>query len=250
MPEGFKFYDKVAKKFGGYHTPSNKTREYPNGDPEEVFRDKIIGFSGKNKIALDIGCADGRFTLLLSPYFKQVVGTDLSIEMLNSAKKYQLDQKIDNVSFRKEDGRKTSFNDSYFDVVYARRGPTFYKEFYRLLKPGGYFAEITVGEKDCLKVKKVFGRGQGFGKRNQSTLKTHKKELKALGFSITFAKEYFYNEYYKSYKDLDTFLQGVPIFADFDSQKDANNLKKYTQQSTSDKGILLERHRFVIIAEK
>lgn len=67
------FYDKVAKKFGGYHTPSKHTTEYPNGEPEKVFKDKLLELSGKDKIALDTGCADGRFTLSIAPCFKKIV---------------------------------------------------------------------------------------------------------------------------------------------------------------------------------
>ena len=250
MLKGFKFYDKVAKKFGGYHTPSKKILEYPKGDPEKIFKNKIIGLSGKNKIALDVGCADGRFTLSLAPYFKQIIGIDLSMEMLKSAKKNQIDQKIINAYFRRENGGKTSFRNNFFDLVYARRGPTFYKEFCRLLKPGGYTAEITVAESDCQKLKKIFGRGQGFGEWDNSTLELHEKELKKFGFSIIFSKEFFYNEYHKTYEDLDIFLQGVPIFEDFDSEKDKDLLKEYTNEFTTSKGILLERHRVVIIARK
>ena len=250
MSEGFKFYDKVAKNFGGYHTPSNKTREYPNGDPEKIFQEKVIQFSGKKKAALDIGCADGRFTLSQAPYFGKVIGIDPASEMLKVANKTKYDRKIKNVIFQKGDARKTDYNSNSFDLIYCRRGPIFYKEFNRLLKPGGYFLEITVAEKDCVKIKKIFGRGQGFGKWNRSTLKQHEKELKNLGFSIIFAKEYLYNEYFKSYKDLDIFLQGVPIFPDFDSKKDKGLLKKYVSRFTTSKGILLERHRIVIVAKK
>jgi ubiquinone/menaquinone biosynthesis C-methylase UbiE len=250
MSKGFKFYDKVAKKFGGYHTSSSKSREYPKGDPEKIFLEKIIEFSGKNKIALDIGCADGRFTLSIAPRFKEVVGVDLSLEMLKSARRYQHSQKIKNVSFQAEDGEKTRFDDNSFDIIYSRRGPTFYKEFRRLLKPSGYFAEITVGEKDCADIKKIFGRGQGFGNWSKSTMKVHKEELVDNGFKIIFAREYFYNEYYKTYKDLDIFLQGVPIFEDYNLKRDKKRLEKYTNKFSLSKGIILKRHRIVIVAQK
>ena len=58
------------------------------------------------------------------------------------------------------------------------------------------------------------------------------------------------NEYYVSYQDLDLFLQGVPIFEDFDSTKDKENLSKYAQQNSTDKGIRMERHRTVIVLQK
>ena len=49
------FYDKVAKKFGGYgygngHKPIYKS-EYPAGNPEKIFKEKILELSSKDKIA-------------------------------------------------------------------------------------------------------------------------------------------------------------------------------------------------------
>jgi len=250
MSKGFCFYDKVAKKFGSYHTPSQKTREHSNGDPEDIFREKLLELAGKEKLAFDIGCADGRFTLLIAPYFKKVVAIDLSQEMLRAARKFQLEQKIKNVSFQKDDASNTKLKNDSFDIIYCRRGPTFYNEYYRLLKPNGYFIEITVAEKDCTEIKKIFGRGQGFGNWDKPRIKLHKSQLEKSGFKITFSEEFLYNEYYPSYKDLNLFLQGVPIFEDFDSKKDKKNLEKYASRFSMQKGILLERHRIIIEAQK
>ena len=41
------FYDKVAKKFGGYAFGKghvNHLTEYPTGDPEEIFKKKLAKF--------------------------------------------------------------------------------------------------------------------------------------------------------------------------------------------------------------
>ncbi len=46
------------------------------------------------------------------------------------------------------------------------------------------------------------------------------------------------------------FLQGVPIFEDFDSQRDRNLLEAYVATSQTHKGIRLPRHRIVIVAVK
>ena len=48
------FYDKVAKKFGGYAYGKSHVKhltEYPNGDPEKIFKKKLIGLANKNKIS-------------------------------------------------------------------------------------------------------------------------------------------------------------------------------------------------------
>ena len=46
------------------------------------------------------------------------------------------------------------------------------------------------------------------------------------------------------------FLQSVPIFEDFDSEKDKNSLEVYVVRFQTDKGIHLPRHRFVLGAGK
>ncbi len=63
------FYDKVAKKFGAYHTTAKYRKVFSNGIPEKDFKDKLMALSSQGKIALDVGCADGRFTLSVAPYF-------------------------------------------------------------------------------------------------------------------------------------------------------------------------------------
>ncbi|MBI4225744.1 class I SAM-dependent methyltransferase, partial [Candidatus Roizmanbacteria bacterium] len=164
------FYDKVAKNFGQYHTGAKYSKEYPAGDPEEVFKKNLLLLSGKAKIALDSGCADGRFTLLNSSHFKKIIAIDLSKGMLNAARKLQKDKKITNVDFEYMDVHKIKYPDKTFNVIYNRRGPTDYSEFHRLLKPEGHYLEIQIGEKDAKEIKVIFGRGQNFGEWNTSTL--------------------------------------------------------------------------------
>jgi hypothetical protein len=37
-----KFYDKVAKKFGGYKTKAIHKSKFPERDPEEIFLEQLI----------------------------------------------------------------------------------------------------------------------------------------------------------------------------------------------------------------
>jgi len=244
------FYNKVAKKFGNYHTGAKYISEYPNGEPEKTFKEKLLELSGENKTVLDVGCADGRFTLSIAPYFKKVVAIDMSKGMLNAATKLQKEKTITNVSFEEQDANKTTYLNDSFDVVYSRRGPTPFSEFYRLLKPNGYFIGIDIGEKDCQEIKEIFGRGQNYGEWNISRLEIDKQKLNDNKFKIIFAQNYLYGEYYTSYEDIDLFLQGVPIFEDFDSEKDRRLLEEYVAKFKTEKGIKLPRHRVVIVAKK
>ena len=245
------FYDKVARKFGDYHTQHYRNiSECLNGDPEKVFKEKLLEISNKNKAALDLGCADGYFTLLLAPYFKKITAIDLSKGMLAAAKKLQREKEVKNVIFEKQNAFKTGYKDGQFDVIYSRRGPTPFTEAFRLLKAGGYFIEIDIGEQDCRAIKEAFGRGQNFGKWETAQAEVDEKRARKSGFKTVFVQDYFCDEYYPSEKDLDIFLQGVPIFEDFDLEKDRHLLKKYVMQYKTGKGIKLPRHRVVFVFQK
>lgn len=244
------FYDKVAKKFGNYSTPVKISREYTNGNPEDIFKEKLIEASGKDKAVLDVGCADGRFTISISSYFAKVIAIDTSKGMLESARKLQKKSNITNVSFLLKNLHNNDFKDKSFDVIYSRRGPTDYPEFFRLLKKGGYYIEIGIGEKDTQRLKEVFGRGQNYGDWNSPYLKKNIQEIEKAGLKVIFGEDYLYNEYYQSEKNLDIFLQGVPIFEDYDFKKDKNLLNKYVSENVTSKGVILSRHRIVIVAKK
>ncbi|MBU2577963.1 class I SAM-dependent methyltransferase [Patescibacteria group bacterium] len=246
------FYDKIAKKFGGYGygTSPQYTSEYPAGEPEKIFKEKLLDLGSKDKIALDIGCADGKFTLSVAPSFKKIYGIDISKVNLDIAKSHSGDERSKNVKYSLQDASHTSFEDSFFDIAYCRRGPSYYEEYHRVLKIKGYYLEIGIGERDTIELKKIFGRGQGYGKWGKSELDKNLKKLQVLGFKVIFAENYHYFEYYPSYKELDLFLQGVPIFEDFDSEKDKVALQRYAEKFTTDKGIQLSRHRLVMVVQK
>src|SRR3989344_7586723 len=97
------FYNKVAKKFGNYHTDSRYTHEYPDKNPEEIFKEKLLSVSGKDKLALDVGCADGRFTLSIAPNFSYITAIDTSSGMLKAAQKLKKEKGIANVTFEEQD---------------------------------------------------------------------------------------------------------------------------------------------------
>ncbi len=76
------FYDKFTRKFGANAPKTNSTSEYPNGNPEAMFEQKLVEMSGSNKTALDVGCGSGGFTLRMSSHFLEIVGIDHSEERI------------------------------------------------------------------------------------------------------------------------------------------------------------------------
>lgn len=244
------FYDKVAKKFGSYKTDAKRTSIYQDRDPEELFKQKLLGLSGQNKLALDVGCADGRFTLSVAEHFSKIIAIDISRGMLEAARRFQQKAGVTNVDFRKQDVRTLPYEDGYFDIVFNRRGPPDFPQFFRVLKKGSYYLEIRIGEKDCKELKQVFSRGQGYDEWDKSALKKDSEALKKVGFQVIYGQNFHYQEFYPTFEDLDLFLQAVPIFEDYDPKKDKERLTTYIRNNQSDKGVLLNRHRVVTLSRK
>jgi SAM-dependent methyltransferase len=244
------FYDKVARKFGAPGPQMKHSAEYPAGDPEQIFEQKVLELGSKEKVALDAGCGSGVFTLRMAPHFQRIVGIDSSVERLKQAQTEQQAQGISNAQFEQREAQQSGFAPNTFDVVYSRRGPTPYGEFHRILKAGGHALHIGIGEKDAWELKRIFGRGQGFWEWKTSALEQAVERLQQSGFNVVYGQEFLYDEYYASYHDLDLFLQSVPIFEDFDSEQDKARLEAYVAAFQTDRGIHLPRHRFVVVALK
>lgn len=99
----------------------------------------------KGKDILDVGCGRGGHAWIMAEYLgaHRVVGVDFSKESVKFAKKHH---RVPSLSFVKADAHDLPFADASFDVVlniasssmYRDRG-TFYREVWRVLRPGGVF---------------------------------------------------------------------------------------------------------------
>ena len=246
------FYDKVARQFGGYDLSDSEPRhtsEYPNGDPEEVFKVKILELIKPNCAALDIGCGDGTFSFSIADKFTKLVGLDSSNELVNIANEKKAQRNIANIDFVFGDAAKTPFLNESFDVIFNRRGPSFYHEYARLLKENGYYIEIGIGEKDAMELKKAFGRGQNYGAWGKSRLEHDKSEFESAGVNVIFARDYVYSESYLSKNEFELFLKRVPIFEDFDPIRDSKYLDKYFLKYLNGSQVKLDRHRVVYVVQ-
>ncbi len=119
-----------------------------------------------------------------------------------------------------------------------------------MLKPNGIFITQQVGEKDKENIKKIFGRGQSFGKKAGTLMKKYIDELKKAGFIIAIADDYNATEYYHDMKDLIFLLAHAPIIPNFNIKKDQKFLEKIENKYKTKKGIKTNSYRFLIIARK
>ena len=233
-----------------------ETESLTNWDLYETLR-KI---SNKDSKILDLGTGGGEKVLEYYPDCKEILGTDFSERMIETAKKYLEKSGRKNISFRVMDNLKMDVPDTYFDIVVARNTVTNPKQIYRCLKKGGYLLIHGIDKADCWNLKFIFGKGQGFADKKSISLIDYENVLKA-GFKDVelvplHKREYFKNEYL--FKE---FLKKVPIIDDFSEIENDNKeicqtsideekISQYISDNTYNGKIRLLRRYYGITARK
>ncbi len=69
---------------------------------------------------LDIACGTGIVSCEFAKHSKEVIGLDITEEMLTQARKLQKEKKLNNIDFRNSNVETLSFEDNSFDVVFTR----------------------------------------------------------------------------------------------------------------------------------
>ncbi|MGV3724366.1 MAG: class I SAM-dependent methyltransferase [Actinomycetota bacterium] len=103
----------------------------------------IVGLTGVERV-LDVATAVGHAAFALAPFCREVIGVDLTEEMLAEARCQAAARGLANVSFQAADAERLPFSDAAFDVVTCRiaahhfpDAPAFCRESARVLRAGG-----------------------------------------------------------------------------------------------------------------
>lgn len=204
-------------------------------------------------VVLDIGTGGGEKFLAISLFIKKGIGFDVSLEMIKTAKENKIRKNIVNIDFIVADTEKNHpFENEIFDIVSCRQAKFNAQEIYRVIKKGGIFFTQQVDEADKSNIKKVFGRGQGWGRKNENLMNECIRKLKEAGFKKLKAKTYNATEYYKTPEDILFILANTPIIPgfDIDNSNDKEKFEKFITENSSPEGIKTNSYRFLIIAEK
>ena len=114
---------------------------------EKIIFEKYIN---KEANILDIGCGAGRTTInLYKNGYKNIIGLDLSTNLIEYAKSYAQENKLD-INFVNGDATKLEYDNNTFDaVIFSFNGmqcipgkknrDNVLKEVYRVLKPNGVY---------------------------------------------------------------------------------------------------------------
>ena len=223
------------------------------------FYEKIKEFTNENSICLDLGTGGGEKVLKYYPNVRKIYATDFSKEMIKTAKENAKKYSEKNIEFLEMDNLNMNFPSETFDLISARHTIIDAKQIYKALKDDGVLIIEGVDQKDCWKLKELFGRGQAFNDSIPISQKDY-KDLNASGFSKIELIEVLENEYYETEEDLLALLLKTPILDDF-SEEDNGKIthrkeiemdlfKEYVNKNKTDKGILLQRVLYGIIAQK
>ncbi len=183
-----------------FHATFDENQEYVVGKGLlDDVKENIKGLSDLGEV-LELGCGTGNFTEVIAQNADHVFATDLSDELLEIARK-RLD-KIDNITFQKENCTSTSFTSNKFDTVlmanliHVIENPSMaLQESYRILKDDGLLIITSFtnqGMKPLEKIKLGFRFVKVWGKPPKYTHSFSVESLGSLmesaGFSIEEAK--------------------------------------------------------------
>ena len=209
---------------------------------------------------LDLGTGGGEKVLKYFPECKEILATDFSQEMINTANENLSKTGRKNITFRKMDNLKMDTPKDYFDIVVARHTCIDANQIYYTLKEGGMILLRGVDKLDCWSLKLLFDRGQAFNDNKPISLIDYENILNA-GFKHVELVPIHIREYYKTKEDLIALLLKTPILTDFSEinenskitkllEIDNEKIDKYISENTTDNGILLIRRYYGITAIK
>lgn len=223
-----------------------------------IYEDEIKKRVKENTKILDLGTAAGEKVLKKFPDCAEILGTDFSDEMIETANKNLLQSGRKNISFRVMDNLKMDTPDNYFDLVTARHTIIDPLQIYKTLKKGGQLVIRGVDKLDCWSLKRMFKRGQAYHDVKPISLIDYEAIMDA-GFKEVELIPLHVIEYYKTKEDLYALLVKTPILDDFSEESfneyerkpiEKKIFEKYVKENTTEKGIKLIRRYYGIIGKK
>ena len=200
---GYKeMYEKVGSVVGWDFSKIDKRKKVVGKKWD--FLEIVKGYVTDRTVLLDIGTGGGKKLTEVAKIAGKAYGIDHQQSMIDTANRNLARTKMRNVEFKWGDAKTLPFPEEYFDVIMCRHAPFYAQQVYRVMKSKGIFLTQQVySEKDAINIKRIFGRGQGFGReRETNPIRRYVRELKAAGFEILRKDTYNATEYYADMSDL------------------------------------------------
>lgn len=126
------FEDKAKKIFGERAATYTVSRAHK--DPEVLARLVELAQPQKDWLALDVATGTGHTAFAVAPFVKKIIGTDITPQMLDEARKLQKEKKIDNAAFKLADTHNLPFADEAFNLITCRRSAHHFSDIIAALK--------------------------------------------------------------------------------------------------------------------
>lgn len=223
------------------------------------FYEKIKEYTNEKSLCLDIGTGGGEKVLKEYPNVGMIIAADFSKEMIKTANENMRVYTARNVRFCEMDNNDMKFPKGIFDLVSARHTVINAKQIYDCLVDEGTLVIEGIDKEDCKEIKELFRRGQGYNDEIAISEKDY-NDLKSAGFEKIEKIRILQNEYYKTEDDLLALLLKTPILDEFSEENNTQFEHKkwiepdlfgqYVEKYRTEKGILLKRKLYGIVAKK
>ena len=201
---------------------------------------------------LDLGTAGGEKILEFFPDCAEILGTDYSPAMVETARANLAKSGRKNISFKVMDNLNMDVPDDHFDIVVARHTCTDPDQIYKCMRSGGHLLIRGVDKHDCWNLKLIMGGGQGWNDPVPVSIVDYENVLKA-GFSEVELVPIHTREYFKDKETFKAFIQAVPILIDVAIEGeplDEKLLDEYIARNTVNGRIILYRRYYGLSARK
>jgi ubiquinone/menaquinone biosynthesis C-methylase UbiE len=139
--------DDVRSRFAP--VAANYTTSKFHADPARMEELAVLAQPRATDVCLDVATGTGNSAFALAPHVRDVVGLDITPEMLEQARAGAAKRSLDNVRWVLADAERLPFQDATFDLYTVRAAPHHFvhveralSEAARVLKPGGRAAFI------------------------------------------------------------------------------------------------------------
>ncbi len=223
-----------------------------NSDRPWNLLNEIINYSENKNTLLDIGCGTASKTILLSQYFKKIIGIDISESMAKAAIKLCQHKNLSNTTIVQGNSNKLPFANNSFDLVTCMLSKWDLKEILRVLKPNGHIIVEHIGCEDKKDFKYIFGK-DSLGWRGQFLEFNEKEYIKNFFdlFSAYFNKVFIKNGFWKTTytkKGILKLLKHTPTIRNYNYYLDKQFIKKALENFKTHQGITLIQNRVLIHA--
>jgi ubiquinone/menaquinone biosynthesis C-methylase UbiE len=224
--------------------------------PPWRFSEVVRRYLDGNQWVADIGTGGGEAFLNLAPDFARGIGIDHSPNRLREATKLATERDVRNVSFVRTSGTMLPCPDRSLDVVLARYADYAPTEVTRVLRPGGIFATMQMGDSDTANIFETFGWGtygaywrarfQSEGRYYMPTSETAQR-FASLSCEVLTFQQYNLPLYFKDVESLVFYLKASPLPEEIDPNKHWRPISRLVEQHTTDLGIRTNQHRELLV---